>query len=144
MSLQMVKTVLENYEAGNTEGRKQTGEASYSEMLKKEDGLIDWSDSARNIDAKIRAFYPWPGTYTKSADTVLRIHEAAVYDKDFSGAQTAENGCVLGTDKAGGIIVKTGSGLLGLTKVQLQGKKAMNWKDFMNGSRNYAGTVLGK
>ena len=144
ISLQMVKTVLEKYAAGNTEGVKQTGESSYSQMLKKEDGLIDWTDSVQKIDAKIRAFYPWPGAFTQMDGTVLKIHEASVYTADFSGSEQAQPGTVLGTDKKAGIIVKTGSGFLALKKLQVQGKKAMDWKDFMNGSRNCVGTVLGK
>ena len=144
ISLNMVTKVLENYAEGKTEGLKQEGNASYSQMLKKEDGLIDWSESAEKIDAKIRAFYPWPGAFTQSAGSLLRIHEAVIYKKDFPAESEAESGCVLGTDKSSGIIVKTGKGLLALKNVQLQGKKAMNWKDFMNGSRNYVGTVLGK
>ncbi|MBQ1198092.1 MAG: methionyl-tRNA formyltransferase, partial [Spirochaetaceae bacterium] len=57
-------------------------QATYCRMLEKEDGKIDWSKSANEIDAKIRAFYPWPGAFTKVGENILKIHSCSVFDME--------------------------------------------------------------
>ncbi|MGP1587121.1 MAG: methionyl-tRNA formyltransferase [Treponemataceae bacterium] len=149
--------VLEKIENKTISPVKQDStKATYSKMLKKEDGLIDWTQSAEQIDAKIRAFTPWPGAFTFALGTSLKIHEASVYDdtctcKDFfeKSEKLKETlpGTVLGFDKNDkncGILVKTGKGILVLKKLQWQTKKAMNCKDFLNGCKDFLNCVCGK
>jgi len=128
------------------EGVPQDGsKATYCQMMKKEEGCICWKDSAAAIDAKIRAFTPWPGAFTCAQGTTLKIHQAKVYKKELPAhiqsnfLQPPEAGTVLGTDKSEGILVQTGDGILCITNLQWQAKKAMNWKDFMNGSASFTG-----
>lgn len=137
----MISSVLSQIEEGSERPVKQQGEnACYCTMLCKNDGCIDWNQSALDIDARIRAFTPWPGAYTGVNGTVLRIHEAFVYDKDtIPEASGVPNGTILAVDKAKGILVKTGAGILVLTNLQWQSKKAMHWKDFLNGTKNFIG-----
>lgn len=136
----MLSQVLCQIEDGTVKAVKQDGNACYCTMLCKNDGCIDWNESALNIDARIRAFTPWPGAYTRVEKTVLRIHEAFVYDHSVQPEhQHLPNGTVIGVDKARGILVKTGDGILVLTNLQWQSKKAMHWKDFLNGSKNFIG-----
>ena len=137
----MISEVLSRIETGTEKPVKQEGEkACYCTMLCKNDGSIDWNQSALDIDARIRAFTPWPGAYTTVQNTVLRIHEASVYDKTYiPEAADSPNGTVIAVDKAKGILVKTGEGILVLTNLQWQSKKAMHWKDFLNGSKNFIG-----
>ena len=97
------------------------------------------------IDAKIRAFTPWPGAFTGALGTTLKIHQAKVYQQELPAhirsayPEAPVPGTVLGMDKAHGILVQTGDGILCITNLQWQAKKAMSWKDFMNGSPNFAG-----
>jgi methionyl-tRNA formyltransferase len=58
-------------------------------------------------------------------------------------AESAEPGRVIGVDKSSGILVKTGDGVLALTQLQLQSKRAMDWKSFINGNPRFITSVLG-
>lgn len=141
--------VLQNIKAGKTEGQPQDStKATYCEMLKKEDGLIDWTKSAKEICAKIRAFYPWPSSYTTYKDMQLKIHSAKEY-KDLANlsqeailVKTKEPGTVFALDKKQGILIHTGDGILCVENLQLQAKKAMNYKDFLNGNKDFIGSKL--
>ena len=135
-------------------------QATYCRMLEKEDGRIDWSKSANEIDAKIRAFYPWPGAFTNVSENVLKIHSCEVFDQEkfeTTNVTVADGsvqklslisgkipGTVLGVDKSCGILVQTGNGILVLKNLQWQAKKAMNWKDFMNGSKQFCHCICGQ
>lgn len=121
-------------ESGKAEGTPQSGESSYTEFIKKEDGIIDWNENAETINRKIRAYFPWPLCSTTCAGVKLSIIKAKVSDK-----KTSENpGKVLPYQKQNGIEIACGSGsVLTVTELQLQGKKAMDYKSFMNGARNF-------
>ena len=144
---QLEAVVLQAARSGSLpEGTGQDGsKATYCQMMRKEEGCICWNESAAAIDAKIRAFTPWPGAFTKANGAILKIHQATVYGKELPAhiqAQYPEPppaGTVLGVDKAAGILVQTGAGILCVTNLQWQAKKAVGWKDFMNGSGNFTG-----
>ena len=68
----------------------------------------------------------------------MRILEASVFSGTFEGTA----GTVLEFSKRDGILIKTGDGILAVKKLQRQGKNAMDYKSFMNGARNFIGTVL--
>ena len=144
---QLEEVILQAAQAGVLpEGIPQDGsKATYCQMMKKEEGCICWSDSASAIDAKIRAFTPWPGAFTCAQGTTLKIHQARVYRQEIPAhiqsayPEAPAPGTVLGTDKKQGILVQTGEGILCITNLQWQAKKAMNWKDFMNGSPSFTG-----
>ena len=120
-------------------GTPQSGEASYTGIITKEDAKINWSEPASVIEAKIRAYYPEPGCWCMENGAPLRILEAKILEGQ-SGNEDA--GKVLDFSKADGILVKTGNGLLAIRKLQRQGKNVMDYKSFMNGARNFLGTVL--
>jgi len=142
--------VLNRYEAGPVEGTAQDGsQATFSAMLRKEDGKIDWSGSAASIDARIRAFSPWPGAFTLAGNNVLMLLKAHVYAGETGGepmtpGRVVRPGTVAGTDKKEGILVQTGDGILALERLQWRTKKPLDWKSFMNGSRDFTSMVLGR
>lgn len=121
------------------QGRPQSGEASYTGIIRKEDGRINWKDTTEAIEAKIRAYYPEPGCWCMEKGQSLRILEAALYNGE--GGDSAP-GTVLEFSKSDGILIKTGNGILAVKKLQRQGKNAMDYKNFMNGARNFVGTLL--
>ena len=156
----MLRDAILAIQSGNTQGKPQDdAKATYCKMFCKEDGEIDWNRSAAEIDAIIRACTPWPGAFTTVNGTVLKIVEAAVYsaedgaDNSTAGATGAYApgtcgaaacpGTVVGMDKTKGILFQTASGLLAARVLQWQAKKAMPFKDFLNGSRNFIGSVCG-
>lgn len=138
----MLVDVLDRLEEGTARGIPQNhDEATFCGLLCKEDGEIDWKHSASAISAQIRAYHPWPGAFTRAGDSILLIHRAYPYTQ---AVPTAEKpGTVLGIDKKAGILVQTGNGVLAIELLQWRAKKPLDWKSFMNGTRNFTGTVLG-
>jgi methionyl-tRNA formyltransferase len=122
-------------------GRPQEGVPVYCSLMAKEDGLIDWGRSALDIDAQIRAFNPWPLCFTRRGETPLYILEALALED--AGDSSSPPGTVLGTDKARGILVQTGRGVLAVSRLQLPAKKALDWKSFLNGVRDFGASPLG-
>ncbi|MDR1869368.1 MAG: methionyl-tRNA formyltransferase [Treponema sp.] len=118
-------------------------EASYCRLISKEDGLVDWKMSAAEIDARVRAFTPWPLCRTIHNGRELFILKTAVYRGDASEGGQAKPGQVLGIDKEDGILVQTGEGILVVTELQYQSKKALFWRDFFNGARDFTCSQLG-
>jgi methionyl-tRNA formyltransferase len=150
MGADLLSQALEELAAGREKATPQAGEPSYCSMLRKEDGLIDWSASLLDIDAKIRAFYPWPGAYTYLRGMRLNVLEAFPYPHVTFAAgpnsldfEDAAPGTLLGLDKSRGIMVQTSDGLIALRRLQLQQKKALPYREFANGMRDLAGSVLG-
>jgi methionyl-tRNA formyltransferase len=129
---------------GKLQGRSQEGEPSYCSLIRKEDGRIDWTLNALEIDARVRAFTPWPLCFTAQGTQILYILEGRPFENPDAQAQTgAAPGTVLGIDRGKGILVQTGDGVYAVSRLQWQAKKALDWKSFMNGARNFAGTLLG-
>jgi methionyl-tRNA formyltransferase len=125
-------------------GKPQEGEPSYTKTISKDDALINWNDSAVKIAAAVRAYTNEPGSWTRiggESGETLKILKAAPLGRanDFASLPA---GTVAAFDKKQGILVKCGQGLLCVTELQRQQKKAMGWKDFMNGARDFVGTRL--
>lgn len=113
--------------------------SNYAPMLSKELCPIDFSDTAKNIHNKIRGLYPWPVALTKIGGKVLKVHESRL-----SNIKTdADAGTVV--DLKDGICVACGDrNTVLLTCVQLEGKKRMNYSDFLRGHPIEKGTLLGR
>ena len=138
---QMLPEVLEKIKAGEQGRAQDHSKASYCFLISRDDGLIDWSKSASEIEAKIRAFDPWPLCRTIHNGRELFILKAGVYrEKERTGSCP---GMVLGIDKNDGIVVQTGEGILAVTVLQYSAKKALFWRDFLNGTRNFLDSILG-
>lgn len=111
--------------------------ATYAPMLAKDDGVIDWMRSAGEIDRLVRGVTPWPGGQTRLGGAMLKILEAVP-----EGAE-GEPHTVLRADR-GGIVIACGEGALRVTRLQLEGKRAMEAADFLNGCPLSPGDVLGR
>jgi methionyl-tRNA formyltransferase len=136
----MLPPVLRRIADGSAVSTPQTGDASYCSIIRKEDGLIDWTRGAEDIDAHIRAYTPWPLSWTTHNGEKLFILEAEPAPA-LQDAESKTAGFVFGTDERG-ILVQTGCGLLIVKKLQYQAKKALDWKAFLNGARNFIGSRL--
>lgn len=125
------------------QGKPQSGEASYTSIITKEDAKINWSESAQKISAKIRAYNPEPCSWCIDENNQpLKILEADFVEQNQTVFAKAEPGKVIEYIKPQGIMIQTGDGILVAKKLQRQGKNAMLYKDFMNGARNFTGTIL--
>jgi methionyl-tRNA formyltransferase len=105
--------------------------ATYAPMLKKSDGLLDWSQSAVWLHNRIRAFNPWPGTYTGLQGQTLRIWKAQPVN--ISG-ESQPPGTLL-HHSSGAALVACGTGFLRLEEVQLENRKRTSAVDFLHGIR---------
>jgi methionyl-tRNA formyltransferase len=113
-------------------------DATYAPMLSKNDGLIDWTMSAKEICNRVRGLLPWPVAHTYLDGKLLKIYEAHVSDEPCS----AEPGEVLAAQTY--LSVATGSGVLYVLEAQIEGKKKMHCEDFLRGHEVPAGTILGE
>jgi methionyl-tRNA formyltransferase len=107
--------------------------ATYAPKLTREDGRIDWTRDAAAIERQVRAFDPWPGTFTSIQGTVLKV----------LATELAEGAGAPGTVIDSRFTIACGQGALRLTGVQLGGRAALSAEAFLRGHRVPAGTVLG-
>ncbi|MCL2066811.1 MAG: methionyl-tRNA formyltransferase [Treponema sp.] len=141
----LLPPLLGDITAGKTKGEPQNhSEASYCSLIESAHGLVDWSKSAPVIEAEIRAYNPWPLSWTLHKGARLFFLKAKVYEN--GGGQIdagVQAGTVLGADREHGILIQTGDGVIVITELQYQNRKALEWRAFMNGARNFTGTRLG-
>ncbi len=137
----LIKTLNEIENNSISETVQSTEGVTYCSKISREDGRIDWNESSELIYRKIRAFTPWPRSFTVFSGKKLIILEGKPYrgKTELSGAP----GTVLGFDKSEGILIQTGNGILAAATLQLQSKKANDWKSFLNGTKHFIGSVLG-
>jgi methionyl-tRNA formyltransferase len=133
----MIVTVLEKVLKGeplNPEIQDETL-TNYAAMLKKEEGHIDWSDSAAKIDLKIRAFTPWPGCYTMSIDGKRIKILSGEYRNETTSKPT---GTILSADGD----IACGDGIYRINLLQPENSKAMDFKSALNGKKIAIGDRL--
>jgi methionyl-tRNA formyltransferase len=122
---------LPDYLSGKIQPVDQPEEGTtYAPMLKKEEGRLDFTRPAEELERRIRAFNPWPGAFMDLEGALLKVHraraepaEAEVGERLIYQAQPA---------------VGTGNGILILDEVQPGGKKPMSGQSFLAGARNWA------
>jgi len=113
-------------------------EATYTPIITKEMGKIDWGLGALEITRQVKALVLWPTAYTHLDGVMLKIFAARVLDPDASG----EPGFVAGVTKEG-VVVNTPNGALLVTEVQLENRKRMKAYQFAQGYRGLVGKILG-
>ena len=111
--------------------------ATLAPILKKEDGLIDWNNSAIEIERRVRGLDPWPGSFTHFDGKLLKIHRAKIISTERNG----KPGEVIRAD-AGGFWIATAAGVIALDEVQLENKKRLAGSKFINGARIKLGERL--
>ena len=132
----MIET-LQGLQAGTIHPHPQDhSKATLAPILKKEDGLIDFSRRAIEIANRMRAFQPWPGAYTKFRGKNLQILRAHPAHETILEGELLVRGDHL--------LVGCGSSTcLELLELQLEGKKRTSGRDFIHGYRPERGEKLG-
>ncbi|MBI2121583.1 MAG: methionyl-tRNA formyltransferase [Candidatus Sungbacteria bacterium] len=116
--------------------------ATYSKILKKDDGRINWKKPAGEIERMVRAFNPWPGTWTLWP-TNKKIMRLRIESAEFDDSESLEGSPGFIWQKPdGGICVKTGHGSLVLKEITPSGKKVMSANAFCLGYKNFIGSNL--
>jgi methionyl-tRNA formyltransferase len=123
-----------------TPRRQHDADATFAPMLRKEDGLIDWSQSAFAIERRVRGFQPWPNAYTSFNSKGLTIWSAEPLQAPDSNAAVGEVIVAHGTD----LVVSCGEQTcLRLVEVQPEARKRIPARDFINGMHLKVGDRFG-
>ena len=114
-------------------------QATHVSKLSRSDGKIDWSKSAESIERKIRAFDPWPGTFTYFPDgTPVKIFPPVSIEKN----RDSEPGVIIST-QSDYITVRCGVGAMSFSLIQPAGRKKMSLSSYMAGKNIEPGAFLG-
>ena len=111
-------------------------QVTYATLLSKEDGRLNWADSAQNLHNRARAVNPWPGAwcewkedYCRTETEPLKIWRTQVIEGNYGGAIP---GAILQV-KDDAMLVQTGDGILKILEVQSPGKPRMNPESWARG-----------
>ena len=138
LGAEAIVAAVEQWQAGRLVAVEQPAEgATYAAKIRKEEAVIDWRQTAAQIDRQVRAFNPWPVAETRWQGQQLRIWES----ESVAAGSGAEPGRILAAD-GGRLLVATGEGALALRRVQLAGRRAVTSAEFLN-AHPLAGARLG-
>ena len=133
VSADLLIKILPDYVEGKIKLIPQNdAQATFTKILKREDGKIDWQKSAKEIERQIRAFYPWPGSFAEVKLQNLKVTK--ILSAHISKEKCGSIGKL--QNKNGKLIVQTGESCLVIEKLQPEGKKVMSSKEFINGYLN--------
>ncbi|MDH5355376.1 MAG: methionyl-tRNA formyltransferase [Gammaproteobacteria bacterium] len=138
LGAELLLRTLENLIDGTLEPEVQNdAQTTYAAKLSKAEAAIDWRKTAESIQREIRAYSPWPVSFTTLDGKPVRVWRASIaYTVDDS----APMGRIVNHDKEG-IYVKCGSGILQITELQFAGKNKSNPGQILN-ARNLTGLVF--
>ena len=129
----IVETVALMFEGKAPRAKQDEAHATYAKKIAKEDGRIDWTRSAVEIERQVRAFNPWPSAYTQLGDLMLKIWKVEVVD-----GVTGNPGVILP-----GFVVATSQGGLRIFELQPANSKRMAMDAFLRGHKVEFGAVMG-
>ncbi len=139
LGAKLLAQTLDRWVHGEITPSKQDEEqATVTRLLKREDGRLDWSESADAIERRIRAFTPWPGTFTAWNERTLKVVRGRVIPE---GVGAVPGTVFVSADDR--VSVATGSGSMELLEVQLEGRAKAVASDFARGNRGFVGSALG-
>ena len=131
----LVKAIVQIEQGTCSRVSQDNTKVTYAPMLKKSDGLIDWTRSAKEINNMTRAMNPWPGVYMfiniSGKNKRLRIFKTEVFDR--SAYSKEKTGVLLDILKNKGGLVGTGKGQLLIREVQLEGSRKVSFEEFIRG-----------
>ncbi len=133
---------IHRIEAGDCPRVKQDEEKmSHQPMLSREDGLIDWTMSAKDIACRVRGFNPWPGTFTYLPDGgVMKLWLARAVEADRPG----QPGEVIEASAKKGLFIACGEGALEVLEMQAPGSRRMDAKAYLMGKPMPVGTIFSR
>jgi methionyl-tRNA formyltransferase len=133
----LVVQTLSGLKPGTIRAQPQdNSKATLAPILKKEDGLIDFSRTSSEILNRLRGFQPWPGAYTKFRGKNLQIQKAQPASEVLPSSEIVAN--------SNRLLVGAGDNTsLEILELQMEGKKRTTAHDFLQGYRPKTGEKLG-
>jgi methionyl-tRNA formyltransferase len=140
LGAQLLVDIMPRYLSGEIKPQEQIHEnAVYTKIISRSDGHIDWGKQASDIESQIRAFTPWPGSFTVWKNRRLKITAGSVLYLS-AGKLLLPGQTFLLND--GQLAVQTGMGLFVIEKIKLEGKGEITVKEFLNGYAQIIGATL--
>lgn len=126
-------------ESGKYEFIPQNHEqATFTKIIKKEDGQIDFNKNAEQVRNHVRGMYSWPIAFFKYKDEIIKVHESEVVHHDSKELP----GTIVFSDRKNGLVVKCGEDAIRLKAVQKISGKVIRDIDFLNGYKIPVGSLL--
>lgn len=118
--------------------------ATFTHIIKKEEGKLDWNRPAAELCRQVRAFQPWPGSFTTWKGQNLKVLEAEPVPSPMEG-DPGRTMLVHDHRESGKMLpaVLTGEGVLVLRRLQLEGRRPLDGHVFLQGERDFAGGRVG-
>jgi methionyl-tRNA formyltransferase len=134
MGADLLVRIIPPYLSGDVQPKPQDpSKVTYAPLLRKQDGELDFHQTAERLARKIRAYSPWPGTFIFWNDSRLIIHQGR-------SVHVTSPGCGVFTTHEGFPAIGTAEGLLVLEILQLAGKNKLSGEDFLRGSPTWTGS----
>ncbi len=112
-------------------------QVSYTRKIKKEDGWLNFNASASELECRIRALTPWPGTFFKIQDIAIKIESVEVVE-----SETQEQPGTIVSDDPRNLLISTRKHLLNVTVLQRPGGRMLPVRDFLRGFPIEKGSAL--
>ena len=139
----LIKTIPQWVSGTIKEKEQNENEATYFNIIKKEDGKINWNESATVIERKVRAFDPWPGTFTtweKDGNIIkIKILKARVFVSPDNTTHPIGKVLVVPQNEIG---IQCKENFFVIEELQMEGKKPTKVEDFIRGHKDFIGTIL--
>ncbi|MEX0877690.1 MAG: methionyl-tRNA formyltransferase [Candidatus Spechtbacterales bacterium] len=132
----LIKTIPD-WTSGKIKSKEQDhNSASYTKIITREDGRVDWHESAPSLERRLRAFTPWPGLFTYWEEKRLKILslDTEKNEQKINPGQVVQHKNIFA--------IQTGRGLVLPREVQLEGGKPMEVKEFLKGHPGIIGVQL--
>jgi len=144
LGAELLLEVLPAWKAGTiTPALQDERQATSTGLYVKGDGELDWSLPAAVLERRLRAFDSWPGCYTRWDGELLKVLEGiAVTDEGAQEGRPGQVVTILGKGEVPSVAVVTGQGLLGLGRVQLEGRDPQDIDAFLRGYPRFLGACL--
>ncbi len=143
--LKTIRMIKEDSVKYTVQNEKQ---ATYAPKIRKDDGLIKWKESSRDVHNLVRGLNPYPGAFTfvelRKKKTRIKIWQTELVEEKLLKEKKARPGQVVGIRKDKGLLVKAGESVLLIRKVQLAGRNYISGYDFVKGYQIKEGFILGK
>ena len=112
-------------------------QASNTSKIVKQDGRIKWDEDAQSISRKVRAYSPWPGTFSTWRGKNFKLLDAKISDPISKKCHGKLSGSV-----TEGLYVSTGKGILEIKSLQMEGKQPTSAKEFIIGYPDFEKDIL--
>lgn len=125
----LLREALPRYLNGELEPKPQPSEGVVlAPLIDKEEGRLDFTRPAAQLERRLRAFTPWPGSFTSFGGGLLKVHAAKVAEGKGAPGELLSAG-------SDGIVIACGEGALALLEVQPEGKRRMSASEFLSGRK---------